>query len=87
MKGKLVCATWATGRDGASAIETEAVVLKHMRVGIAGHLPVLGGRRMAVNDHQAAKAAAPFEERLVDPGPVIPAELREGRGEMRRRVG
>src|ERR1700737_1455084 len=32
---------------GASAIEAEAVVLKHMRVGIAGHHPVLGGRRVA----------------------------------------
>src|ERR1044072_4873730 len=39
------------------------------------------GRRMTMHDHDAAKTAAPFEERFVDPGPVIAAEFREGRGE------
>src|ERR1044072_8136806 len=39
------------------------------------------GRRMPMHHRHAAKTAAPLQERLVDPRPVIAAELREGCGE------
>src|ERR1041384_6740335 len=47
------------------------------------------GRRMAMHDHRAAETAAPFQERLVDPGPMIAAEFRERGGErgLRRDQG
>src|SRR4051812_1323303 len=61
---------------GASAIEAEAVMLEDMRIGIAGHCPVFLGWRVAMNDHQAVEAAAPFQKRFVDPGPVMAAEFR-----------
>src|SRR4051812_26404365 len=49
-------------------------MLKDMRVGITWHHPVLQGRRVTVNDYQAAESAAPRQERLLDPSPVISAE-------------
>src|SRR4051794_41980024 len=39
------------------------------------------GRRMAMHHHQATEPAAPFQERLVDPCPVIAPEFRERCGE------
>src|SRR4051794_17451740 len=73
------------GRDDASlraaAVEAQAIVLKRMRVRIAGHRAMPFGRRMAMPHHHAPEPAAPFQERLVDPCPMIAAEFREGCGE------
>lgn len=60
--------------QSAASIQAEAIVLKYMWVGISRHHAVLRGRRMAMNNHQAAESTAPRQEGFLYPRPMISTE-------------